>query len=420
MDNKVVNIIKQYINLEKEKTQLIKRNLVNKNKMTASNFKDYQLGKNFENIDEVQLCILFNEIKNHFNIGNIENYFDISIINQANDFKLESENKIEFPLVFKNVVELAENQYSFPLSVSDIANLKNENILEIIPELQRETGKTDKVKVNLNRAKEIAEKIKNGNYKYNTIRINLMNEDGSLLNYNKEQQTLSIESGRIICLDGNHRATGCILANDDIPNIEEKFNIVFTYFNEKEARATISQEWNTESVSQRHKESMKQSNANDIIGMIRRNDNAEPLYKDKIVTHSTAIQRSQGFILSDILASAIEKEYETNNFKLQSENKKVADWLVEFFNELTAILQDDFYNFKTVKKDKWSVNPYAFVGYVYLSKVLKDKSDWETLLKNIISNIDFTNSNYITIKSTMKKENMAVKKYFENEVLKYV
>lgn len=99
------------------------------------------------------------------NFGVPEDYFeDVEIQNyKYYDPQTDNNKKIGYPLVFRNVSKLADNQYMFPLSVREIKELKSANLLQIIPELQRNHKKDKygdlKTKVNRQTAQQISNLI---------------------------------------------------------------------------------------------------------------------------------------------------------------------------------------------------------------------------------------------------------------------
>ena len=144
---------------------------------------------------------------------------------------LRSSHSYKNGIVFKHVQKLADNQYMFPLSVGEIKKLKNANKLQIIPELQRNYKKDKygelKTKVNKKSAREIANLINNGEFFYNGIRFNLMDDgEADPPVYNEDNETLTITSGTIIVPDGNHRSIACELSTK---HQDDKFGIFFTY-----------------------------------------------------------------------------------------------------------------------------------------------------------------------------------------------
>jgi len=179
----------------------------------------------------------------------------------------------------------------------------------------------------------------------------------------------------------------------DNPNVFINFPILFTTGNIEDGQQIINQEEKRAPINKRHIKLYEKKTSNDIVNEIKRSSRLDNVYKfcDTMQQYNTGA----GFILSDILSDAIEKYYDETNTR---GNKKIEliEWLVIFLNEIAEIFYDDFRNFRKVNKNKWNVSPYAFIGYIYLSSVLRSKDNWQDKLRQILDNIDFTKTPWVT------------------------
>lgn len=320
-----------------------------------------------------------------------EDYFEVGEIKNYKLYVPESENIIERPIVFEKAVRLANNQWMFPCSVRMIQRLKAANILQVDPNIQRNTTKNKynelQTKVNRKNAQQIANLIDDGKFFYNAIRFNLM-DDGESDNpvYDEAGMTLTIYDGTIIVPDGNHRTIGCELAKK---NLDDQFCVLFTYLDARDARALLNQEWTQVPIPKSHKEAMKQTFSNEIVEGIIRSEDADPLYSREIVKDGTETIYAHGFIMFTVFANAINEYYNADSIELKTERDELKKWLIDYLNFLTTLLYDDFKNYKKYKKTKWSVQPSAFKFFVMISKQVEGKENWKELVREIISLYDF-------------------------------
>lgn len=383
------------LNSNPDRLKKIEEEVLHDGKISLGNFMKIVSGRsNLGEMSDAELYWIASAISRASDrFSKPEEYFEDAEIRNYKFFDPEENRKKTFPLVFRNVSKLAENQYLFPLSVGEIKELKNENILQIIPELQRNHKKDKygdlKTKVNKHTAQQISALINDGAFFYNGIRFNLMDDgecDSPL--YDEEERTLTISNGIIIVPDGNHRTISCELATK---HLDDKFGVFFTYFSAQKTRLLLNQEWTTVPIPKRHKDAMKPTVANKIVDAIMRSQDADDLYVKGIVKDGTEIRANNGFILYIELATAIQRYYDTESLERKADQDELRDWLITYMNYLTKLLQDDFQNYKKVKRHSWSTHYLAWHYYIMISKCIYGDPDWRIKLENIIENTDFTN-----------------------------
>lgn len=322
-------------------------------------------------------------------------YFEDIEIQNYKFYNPAASREISYPIIFENVSKLAEDQYLFPLSVREIKELKNANILQIIPELQRNHKKDKygdlKTKVNKQTAQQISTLINKGEFFYNGVRFNLMDDgecDAPI--YDEENRTLTVMDGVIIVPDGNHRTIGCELANN---HLDDKFGVFFTYLSSQKTRLLLNQEWTTVPIPKRHKDAMKPTISNKIVDAIIRSQDTDELYVKGIVKDGAELRANNGFILYIELSTAIQRYYDTEKLERKADQDELRDWLITYMNYLAKLLQDDFEDYKKSKKVSWATHYLAWHYYIMISKYLRGDSDWRMKLKDIIGNTDFTDPN---------------------------
>ena len=377
-------------------------------KITTGNFFKMLSGRYpLDEASDAELYWILNAVsKVSKRIGKLEDYFeDAEISNYKFYDNTEDEgNKYKNGIVFHHVQKLADNQYMFPLSVKDIKALKNANKLQIIPELQRNYTKDKygdlKTKVNRKNAQEIADLINNGEFFFNGIRFNLMDDgEADPPVYDEDTETLTITSGTIIVPDGNHRSIACELSTK---HQNDKFGVFFTYLNATDTRRVLNQEWTTVPIPKRHREAMKMTVQNKIVDAIMRSHDADELYTRNIVKDGSEIRIGHGFILYTEFADSIAEYYDMGSLKTKADQDELRDWLITFMNYLTKIMYDDFSNYMKVKRNSWSVHFFAIHYYMMISSHLRGNLEWRKHLDRIISD---TNFNDMTIRDYCVKNN---------------
>lgn len=366
-------------------------------------------------------------------ILNVSDYFtDHEIKNNL----LYRRSKDEELFVLHNAFKLAEDQYICVVSAKQLALMKRYGVMRAIPEAQRQSRKqyvTDGgteilrlIETYPKKVNEIRDKILSDEYHYNAIRINLMNDGLHKYTFDKDNCRIILPSdGDIIILDGNNRSLADEKAYSDNPEREYLFEnryfpVLFTFYDIERAKDCVSQEWKVAPVNKKHRESMERNYANFIVDEIKRSNIAEDYYKRYIVTTGYEVNAGIGFIIHSVLANAIDEFYGVNRMELKSKAIEILNWLVTFFNYLTELMLDDFKRFAAIRKAKWNINPYAWVGYVYLSKQLYGVYNWKEQLGVLVEQIDWSIENSPIIYQRQVLNERAVKEFFRRAWQEYV
>jgi len=332
-------------------------------------------------------------------------YFEEIEILNAKMYVYPEENINDY-LVFKNAVKLSSNpeQYLCTASVKQLGILRQNDITKVSTDAQRDShvirfkGEELRIiKINKKRVKEISDKITEGAYYFNDIRLNVVKESNGLpsINYDEKKRIITIDKDSLVIIpDGNHRDIACAdsltMHPDKIHYYETiLFPVLITNETIAGCRKIVDQEWNREPVSTHQVKSMKRTEANQIIEMIIASDTADPLYSKKIVRSKKEIDLKNGFMLVHVLSDAIEMFYDRNNLKSMVERQNLKDWIEKVFNEIAYIFQYDFKNYATVKNFKWNVLPSAGYLYIALTSMLKGDENWKEHLKKILDSVEW-------------------------------
>lgn len=389
----IERIIKFISNMNPAKQKKLEEEIMHDKKIKTGDL--FRIISGRYNIDEASdgelywIALAISRISKRF--GNVEDYFEAAEIKNYKFYDGSDVEKFKKGIVFNHVHKLAENQYLFPLSVGEIKELKNANLLQIIPELQRNHTKDKygdlKTKVNKQTAQEISNLINSGEFFFNGIRFNLMDDgESDPPIYDEDNETLIVRNGTIIVPDGNHRSIACELASK---HLDDKFGIFFTYLSAAETRYVLNQEWTTVPIPKRHKEAMKPTVSNKIVDAIMRSHDIDEIYSKNIVKDGNEIRAGHGFILYIELSDAISRYYDTTNMQIKADQDVLRDWLITFMNYLAKLMYDDFSNHAKVKRNSWSVHFYAWHYYIMISSKLYGNPEWRSILENIIKETDF-------------------------------
>ncbi|MEF9984528.1 MAG: hypothetical protein RR847_04875 [Bacilli bacterium] len=361
--------------------------------------------------DEELIAIMFKFIEGieHINprILKIADCFNVAEINKYKYFVPEVFD-VKKLHIFKNVYPKLNNnkQFSFLLSVEDIAMLSRYGVIRVDANFQRQSRLIRneitntimrQIQCNPGRVETIANLLADNKYYFDEIRFNLMDEEDSVLSYNSEDNTLYWE-GDCVIPDGNHRRLACEKAYFDHPELKEmfrnqKFSVSFTYLTTDELKRMIEQIWDIEPIRKQQKSAMKTNNSNKIIDSILRSNNADDILKNGIVNTGIEIRAYQGFIIKSILAEAIEDSYNIDDTVL-AKNKQIelSEWITEFYNYIIELWVDDLSDLKTVRKNTWKSSAYLPFGLMLLSKEVRGKQNWKEITKSIIEKIDWDKS----------------------------
>jgi len=411
----VIEILKEKIgyNHIHDKNYLAQK-LEQEKKMTLSEFIRIWNGSlPLENLSDTYLCVLYTnltdiKLSTNYRMPPVSNYFsELEIIESKNI--ISNNTDLEFPLTFNDVTILNDDHYLIPMSISLINKLQISKILERSVNAQRETVIRIKnndvyeyIKLNNNSIREIKESLLKREYYPDELKFNLNADGNENIEYDPNTKQLTIYSGHIFVIDGNHRTIAIEQAMYDDPTLDITFPVSFMHFPLWKAQEAINQQEKKRPLLKSVAESYANTPENTIIQMIMNDRN---LSSDcRIVKSQRNITAGSGSFLFSILAKAIKETYTEEDiirFK-----KETTDWIVEFLNDLPYNISSVFD--KKQKNKNWGLSNTAVYFYIYLSKYLKGNTQWRTLLSEILKKIDFQDfslpyANAKNIKAVSKK-----------------
>jgi hypothetical protein len=130
------------------------------------------------------------------------------------------------------------------------------------------------------------------------------------------------------------------------------------------------------------------------------NESSSSDLKGKITTDNLFIRKHKALTTYDVINNTIQKEYK--DIKTNRDASLIAEWLIEFFNELIGLYPTEFLTeIESTKETSFINNENMFAGYISLSKELQNVSNWRQKLQEVMSKIDFSvnNSKWESLKS---------------------
>ena len=414
----LINVLKNMF-IDTNVYNVLSKELVETGKMTNIDVKsiiNYRTDLN--NVRKEVLVWLYKAIlKYNTGLPKIEYYFEDEEIKQAEYFSI-NRNSVNFPLKFFYYKKLEpKDDYLISLTAKEINSLLSNGIIILNPEIQRESTITtyngqlvSSISYNDKRAREISIEINNNNYHPDTARLILIidGEEDYIIDENNKE--IIINSGNIALLDGNHRFKGIEYSVFEIPDIVMDMPIIFSFGTVKDGKQIISQTEKRQPLKKEHVKTYEKTNESDIVRGIVKSENIDPVYK--FCTTQQQINNNAGFVLESILIDYIKKYYNTHNISKKQENQ-IRDWLIEYFNYLADYFYEEFSKYVYVKKEKWNVSPYAFSGYIYLSKHVQNRDNWETEVDKLLKLIDFNIQNKPWKNGTKNPEKNVIKLFEE-------
>jgi hypothetical protein len=394
---KVIEILRRNISYDRlHDKNFLAQKIEKDKKMSLSEFMRIWNGTlPLEDISDIYLCVLYKEFAaikftKVYNMPDINQFFSEQEITAASNAIIQEED-IQYPITFSNVEVLNDDHYLIPMDVSLINKLQKSKLLKRDVNAQRETVIRVKnnetyeyIKLNLQAIAEIKDCLLKGKYYPDEIKFNLNVDGNEKMDYNPSTKQLTIYSGDISLIDGNHRVIAIEQAMYEDPTINIKFPVSFMHFPLWKAQDTINQQEKKQPLVKSVAESYANTTGNAVITDVMNHRDLLP--ECKIVKTRSNIAYGVGTFLFSSLSKAVEEAYtqeELIRFKRDTVN-----WIVEFLNDISYNIPDLFDKKKKIKH--WAFNDAATYFYIYLSKELKNDSDWRQKLGSILSSIDFT------------------------------
>lgn len=328
----------------------------------------------------------------------IDHWFKINEIKEVRQFyhvDESSKDKIELPLVLKNVILSGNNKYFTVLDYKTIARLYKYDLLNYNFEIQRE-GRLKKVgdeviqemkiyKKNVEEIKNrvLANKQEDTLIVYNCAVLTSEDESEKELIYDEKEMTLMITKGtRIDILDGAHRTMGIYEAYLENPDIEGSMPVQFSNRSTAEAREfQVELAKATPFNKARAKELAQERPSDELVNRLK----FEGMLKGRISSTNTVNRKLNQLTTSSVLSDAFEKHW-------KPERRRDIDDVLKKFNEYLDYLFDDYSKYVD-DTHNLLFSKLFFVGHVILAKKMFENDKPYNELYNVLDNIDFNKDN---------------------------
>ena len=395
---------------------IYQQNLVETGIITASEI-DEILEKGIDESISVKTLILLstalNSTKDFFDENddkiNLENYFPQNVINNV---LASVEKRAGYPYDFIILAELKENEYLITVKPNEIQRLKSDGIIIWVQGIQRQsiqvevgrTGLVSRIDYSSKRAKEIGELIAKGEFHPNTLRWHII--DNGVNKYSIRQQNgnriLTLLSGNIAEIDGQHRDRALEFAYQITPKIDITFPVIVTVGNKESAQDIIIQEEKREPIKTLDSMTLADSKApvilNHFTQQVRRNrtnkigvnPSMSALSEQRKLINSKSFSGIGGtsyLIDRDLFITAIKHIYfDTTLVRVNatSTGTYIAQFLITFFNVVFKSSVFDKIS-EDIERYRYILHPDTLFYYIKLANVL-EKSGYE-ITDNLCENI---------------------------------
>jgi hypothetical protein len=327
-------------------------------------------------------------------------------------------------LILKNVSQLNDDHWTTNLTYKQISNLYNNGLIKYNPKSQRNLKSKiingsviEKININKKSIKEIKDLMLKGLFIPNTITLNILKSGEEEIGYNENEKIIDIK-GEIDIIDGFHRSLAILEAIRENPKLEGSMIISLCNFDIGKASGLIVQEDKRNKINKEHIKYLNQENLeNQVIKNL--NENVKSELRGLITTDIVLVKNNKALMLFNTVADAVEMQFELNN---QRDTRKVSDFLIEFFNELTGIMYDDFKDIANSRNNSVATYSSMFVGYIVIARdfYYNNYENWQNKLEIILEKIDFIKHNELwtdlklTENRLLKKDYKKIIKYFES------
>lgn len=406
-----------------------------------------------ENLSETELYILliafkdfYNENENNlkYSSGKLKAslYFTEEEITRMN-IRLqgieteEIEEKEEELFVLEGVYQVTEKQWMLPrIDAQTLVGLIYNNFVMYDFDIQREAKisivdgqEMKKINVNKKSVEEMAFLMSEGKYKPTPLTINILDILGDEVHfhYDDEAHTLTLSrSDRNALIDGMHRLYAILINYNKNPQFNQVMQLNIFNMNITEARAYVHQQAQQNAIS---KEVLDKYNTNNVYNLLateieKAGSKEENLLQGRLADTKEDVLRGK-FTTYSKFAESLEDAY-TINVNNTRERRILRTHVINFYNELFSILNDDINNIKESREESIALHPCSVYMYTYMSQRLLIHQDWENKLDYFMSQLDFSTTSELATYIRPTKYDLTVRgkkqlyRYLDNELAKLI
>ncbi|WP_170270438.1 DNA sulfur modification protein DndB [Heliorestis acidaminivorans] len=304
-------------------------------------------------------------------------------------------NAIKF--IAHNVLTLNDDGYISVMNAEKLREYWVSGVIKYNPEIQRgekvvkrRNKKEETVPVfsrtNINK---IAERMKAGKYKPDTIILNIMNDGAEKIAV--VDGTLTVESGNVEVLDGQHRLRALERVGEAAENIVEPFPVMILNLSKEKAQDAFYQFTQGSKISKTRaeylnndqgkyenliaKEILSSSDLGKYVEVVKNNVSKND--KKAVVTFSTIVAAIQSSL-----------RYMQISIDGKNEAKEIANFFVRYCDVLVSVIEEIRNPEKRLegRDDSLICENFTFYGYVAVGAYLyqNHRNDWERFVSNLL------------------------------------
>lgn len=225
----------------------------------------------------------------------LANYFTDIEIQDYGMKKFANDDKDRYPIVLEKVLKVNEDQW---VLVEDVDRVREFRDLQIV-RYNRKTQRQLTLRQNKNGFHYVITLVKSalasiqklmmeGKFISNAISFNLNADEPCEFYYDEEEMTMTIYSGKLDIIDGNHRYIAMTNVKDMKPEFQYRTIINLFYFNEDKAKRFIVQEDKRNKISRKHIKNLDVDNYGTII-VKNLNENSNSNLNNMIGTNTDSL-----------------------------------------------------------------------------------------------------------------------------------
>lgn len=368
----------------------------------------------------------------------IEKWFTESEIVSMNAMYFEEkvEKNESDVVVFPNTVPFNQNAWLTVVSYGELISIMKTSNIAYNFNTQRDPVVIEKYGLIIyqqfvykKRVDEMTEKMINGNFENNMITFNILDNGSARFTPPTEKDHsfyfFKDQYSVFNCIDGYHRSLAIQKAVSEKPELANtKIALKLTFYTVPKAQNLIKQECiSTDQHISKARQAAFENNATiNVINKINKLNTPDDnfLYEKISTTSSEVIKLHLKFVTFDIFKLGLEDEFDDlliGGFQ----NNRIAKYLVEFFNVVGYVFEDDFKNILESQKKNIKTSNNTFFIYLLLARRLYGVDNWEDKLIEILNKIDWSlnNKDWYELKMYAsnfgKKRRDTIKKYVESK-----
>ncbi|MCM3134607.1 hypothetical protein M3629_17595 [Paenibacillus polysaccharolyticus] len=332
-------------------------------------------------ITQIESFILYGVCKALFNVTGNEQLepnqlFGKREIRDAQDnLKSIVQKRMELPISFSDTTMLKYDSYITKIAIRDLVKMSESQLIVYDYETQRgakyavnQSGGVVKTPiVNKASVKRIASKMAANHYFEDMITLNVYSTEVDPVTYYDDSRTLTINDGAVISiLDGFHRLQGAIAALQMKPNLDLEMILSIRSYDHETAQKYFGQINTINVLKKERRDELAQERMSDkVVAILQRKSEI-----GKHIASATTVNELAGELTTfDIMSYSIDRMY---HFDRQLDVIKTSNYLNDFFTYLVGSYPDEFSINANNRKKPIMSHPLMFIGYIVLSKFMKE------------------------------------------------